>query len=102
MNSAQDDIREIYKYISEDLQNPDAASQRISLVDETIQSLKEKPKRFALVRDDYLASKGFRMVVFKTHFVFFIVRDEAKTVSIMRVLYRRRDWMGILKIEAGQ
>jgi len=102
MKPAQDEMREIYKYISEDLQSPDAAAQRILLIDEAIQSLKEEPTRFSLVRNDYLASKGYRMVVVKTHLVFFIVREDIKTVSIMRILYGRRDWMQILKVEAEQ
>ena len=100
MKPAQIDMREIYRYIAEDLQNPDAAVQRISLIDGAIQSLKKMPYRVPLVFDDYLASKGYRMVVVKTHLVFFIIREEIKTVSVMRVLYGRRDWVRMLKVEA--
>ena len=102
MKPAQDEMREIIKYIAEDLQNPDAAIQRILLIDKAIQSLKEKPARFSLVRDDYLASKGYRLIVVKTHLVFFIIREDVKVVSVMRILYGRRDWMRILKVEADQ
>ena len=102
MKPAQEDMYDIYKYISDDLQNPDAAVRHILLIDEAIQSLKGKPARFALVRDDYLASKGYRLTVVKTHLVFFIIREEIKTVSVMRVLYGRRDWTRILKIEGSQ
>jgi plasmid stabilization system protein ParE len=97
---AQSDMREIYRYIADDLQNQTAAIRRISLIDERIQSLKENPARFQLIRDRFLASKGFRMIVVKNHLVFFIIREEANSVSIMRVLYGRRDWLRILKIEA--
>jgi len=96
---AQSDMREIYKYIANDLQNQNAAVRRISLIDEKIQSLKNNPTRFPLLRDDFLASKGFRMVVVKTHLIFFAIREEAKSVSVMRVLYGRRDWLRILKGE---
>ncbi len=102
MKPAQNDMREIYKYIAEELLNPYAAVRRISSIDEAIQSLKEKPARFPLVYDDYLASKGYRMIVVKTHLVFFVIRDEEKSVSIMRVLYGRRDWVRILKIKKEQ
>ena len=97
---AQNEIREIYRYIVDDLQNPTAAVNRITLIDENIQSLKESPARFPLVRDDYLASKGFRTIVVKNHLIFFIIREETKVVSVMRVLYERRDWLRILKVEA--
>jgi len=100
MKPAQTDMREIYKYIADELQNQTAAVSRISLIDEAIQSLKEQPARFPLVRDEYLASKGYRMIVVKTHLVFFIIREESKAVSIMRILYGRRDWLRILKVEA--
>jgi len=99
MRPAQNDMRELFRYIADDLQKRSAAIDRISLIDERILSLKENPHRFALVRDRFLASKGFRMVVVKSHLVFFVIREEAKTVSVMRVLYGRRDWMRVLEIE---
>ena len=99
MKPAQIEMRETYQYIAEDLQNPTAASRRITLIDEAIQSLKKNPTRFPLVRDDYLASKGYRMIVVKNHLVFFVVREEAKAVSVMRVLYGRRDWLRMLRVE---
>jgi len=100
MKPAQSDMREIYRYIADDLENPVAAASRISLIDEKIQALKENPARFPLVRDGYLASKGFRVVVAKNHLVFFVIREEVKAVSVMRILYGRRDWLRILKVEA--
>ena len=100
IKSAQNEIREIYRYIANDLQNPTAARNRVILIDEKIQSLKENPARLPLVQDDYLASKGFRIMIAKNHLIFFVIREEIKTVSVMRVLYARRDWLRILKVEA--
>ena len=99
MDSAQSDMREIYKYIAEDLQNPDAAFRRIKDIEESIRSLNNMPTRFSLVQDSYLASKGFRMIVIKTHLVFFIIRENIKMVSVIRIIYTRRDWMRILRID---
>ena len=100
---AQIDIREIYRYIANDLQDPVAAEHRISLIDEKILELETMPMRYPLVADEYLASKGFRMVVAKTHLIFFVVREglpnEPKRVLVMRVLYCRRDWARILKYD---
>jgi len=100
MKPAQSDMRGIYNYIANDLFNPAAAVLRISLIDEATQSLKEHPARLQLVRDGYLASKGYRAIVVKNHLVFFIIREEIKTVSVMRILYARKDWQSILRFEA--
>ena len=99
MAPAQKDMREIYRYITEELNNPDAATRRILLIDDKINSLKESPNRIPLVRNRYLASKGFRMIIAKNHLIFFIIREETLSISIMRVLHGRRDWMRILKAD---
>ena len=97
---ARSDIREIRRYIAEDLQNPVAATERINLIDTNIQSLKTMPARFPLVQDAYLASKGFRIVVCEAHLVFFVIEEEAKKVYVMRVIYARRDWARMLRVDA--
>ena len=67
---ARADMREIRRYIADDLLNPEAAAKRINLIDTNIQSMKTMPARFPLVKDSYLASKGFRIIVCETHLVF--------------------------------
>ena len=97
MKPAQLDIREIYSHIAHVIANPSAAKERVSLINEAIQSLKENPARFPFVRDGYLASKGYRFIVVKSHLVFFIIQEKTRTVSIRRILYSRRDWLSILR-----
>lgn len=99
MKPAQTELRETHRYIADELRNPAAAARRIALIDKAIQSLRENPTRFPLVRDAYLASKGYRMLVAKSHLIFFIVREEMRVVSVMRVLYGRRDWIRLLRPE---
>ena len=102
MDAAKAEMREIYWYIARELNQPTAAARRISLIEAAIQSLKETPASRALVRDAYLASKGYRMVVVKNHLVFYIVREEERAVSVMRVLYGRRDWMRLLRADEDE
>ncbi len=99
MKSAQNDMREIYRNITDELCNPIAASRRIALIDEAVQSLKSNPDCFPFMRDEYLSSKGFRVIVIKKHLVFFTIREPEHIVSIMRVLYGRRDWLRLLQTE---
>ena len=98
MDAAKAEMREIYNHIAGELNQP-AAARRISLIEAAIQSLKENPASRALVRDTYLASKGYRMIVVKSHLVFCIVREEERAVSVMRILYGRRDWMRLLRAD---
>ena len=102
MESAQKDMQEVYRYIAEDLLNPSAATHRIMDIEKAINSLKKMPRRFPLVVDDYLASKGLRMIVVKNHLVFFLVREEIKKVSVIRIIHLRRDWVRMLRINVDQ
>jgi len=97
---ARAEMREIRRYIAVDLLNPDAAAKRIDLIDTNIQSLKTMPARFPLVQDAYLASKGFRIIVCEAHLVFFIIEEETRKVFVMRVIYARRDWARMLRVDA--
>jgi len=97
---ARADMREIRRYITEDLLNPEAAAKLINLIDTNIQSLKTMPTRFPLVQNTYLASKGFRIIVCESHLVFFIIEEETRKVFVMRVIYARRDWARMLRVDA--
>ncbi|MDR1764943.1 MAG: type II toxin-antitoxin system RelE/ParE family toxin [Lachnospiraceae bacterium] len=97
---AKSDLREIHRYIAETLKNPDAAKKRVSLIETAILSLAKNPALYPLVRDGYLASKGYRVIVAKNHLVFFTARDGMQEVHVMRVLYGRRDWLAQLRLAA--
>ena len=47
--------------------------------------------------DEYLTEKGLRFAIIKNYLMFFIVDEENKIVTVIRFLYRRRDWKNILK-----
>ena len=96
---AEFDIFEIHQYISDEYKNPEAADRRTELIYERMKSLDENPARFALVRDEYLASKGVRLMVVKTQNVFYIIRENPNIVFIIRVLHYRRDCVNILRTQ---
>lgn len=52
--------------------------------------------RNALVADEMLAYKGIRKIMMDNYIVFFIVNEESKIVTIVRILYGRYDWMNLL------
>jgi len=97
---AEGDIIEAVKYITEQLLNPSAAGKLLDDAENAIYSLTDMPQRHALVKDDDLAILGFRFMPVNNYLIFYIVREDKKTVVIQRFLYGRRDWVTILKNEA--
>ena len=96
---AEGDLLDAAQYIAIDLKNRIAANRLLDDVDEAIYSLEEMPSRHALVDDDVLAGYGIRFFPVHNYLVFYVIREEIKTVVIERFLYSRRDWITILRGE---
>lgn len=93
---AEKDIYERGAYISKELLEPATAKKVISKIAKEINSLGDMPLRNALAADERLAYKGIRKIMIDNYIVFYIVTEESKTVTILRILYGRRDWMNLL------
>lgn len=93
---AENDLFEIGYYIAKELLDPDIAKKVIDKIGETIIKLEEMPLRNALVADERLALQGIRKIIIDNYLVFYIVTEEMKTVTIVRILYGRRDWINLL------
>jgi toxin ParE1/3/4 len=93
---AEKDLYEIGVYISKELLDPGTAKKVISRIAKVINSLEDMPLRNALVEDERLAYKGIRKIMVDNYIIFYIVTEESKTVTIIRILYGRRDWMNLL------
>ena len=89
------DLEEIKRYISDDLFNPQAAVELVALVFDKMSALVSMPQTGARLRTDIPILKGYRFIQCKNHLVFY--RIEKKSVSVIRVLYARRDYMGLLE-----
>ncbi len=88
------DLEELHRYISDDLFNPRAAAELVELVFEKIRTLAAFPQTGARLRTDITILKTYRFIPCKNYLVFY--RAEEKTVSVIRVLYARRDYLEIL------
>jgi plasmid stabilization system protein ParE len=93
---AELDIAATARYIDVDLQNPIAADNLLDDIESEVATLETMPKRNPLVRHEYLASLGFRILQIHNYLAFYIVHDEKRSVTIERFLYSRRDWVHIL------
>ncbi len=89
------DLEEIKRYISDDLFNPQAAAELVALVFDKMSALVSMPQTGARLRTDIPILKGYRFIQCKNYLVFY--RIEKKSVSVIRVLYARRDYLGLLE-----
>ena len=95
-DEARADIRAAARYIAVELRQPDTAENLLDSFDEEIISLEMMPERYGYVHDEYLASLGIRMTMVKNYLMFYLVDRTALTVTIIRALHGRRDWISIL------
>ena len=95
--AAHADLQNAALYIAVTLNNKTAANRLLDLTNEKISVLSHAPYINALVKDTFLASSGIRMQIVNNYLAFYVIREEIQSVSVIRFLYSRRDWISILK-----
>jgi len=93
---AENDLRAVGVYISNELLELSIAKKVVNKIGEAIITLAELPLRNALVSDERLALQGIRKILMDNYIVFYIVNEENRIVTIVRILYTRRDWINLL------
>ena len=93
---AENDLRDIVKYISSELSSPITAIKMMETIEEALAKLSVMPHSHPKVRDERLSKMGYRMLITKNYIAFFTVNENKKVVDIERILYGRRDWARIL------
>jgi addiction module RelE/StbE family toxin len=93
---AENDLRDIARYISYQLNAPTTALNMIQTIKAAIAKLETMAAVYPFVRDDRLAALGYRFLPIKNYIAFYIVDERAKTVDVDRILYGRRDWNNII------
>lgn len=91
---ALSDLEEIKQYISEELENPQAGSAIVQRIMKRIASLQEFPDAGTTLVDCFGMKTKYRYLVCENYLA--IYRHEEKTVTIIRILYRKRDYMNFL------
>ena len=92
--AAQNDLRDIVDYLN--TRSPQAAVKYYDLIIERIEILRSMPNCCPLVRDAQLRLRGYRKLIVKSYIVFYVVKDEDKTVQIHRIIYGRRQYEKLL------
>ena len=93
---AERDIWDALSYIQEVLFQPESAKRTYSSIKEQILFLSTMPNRYAVIAEEPYTSMGVRKVCAENYLIFYIVNEKTKTVSIIRVLYNRREWHNLI------
>jgi plasmid stabilization system protein ParE len=93
----KEDTSSSYNYIKYKLEAPMAANNLKKEMKEQINKIKVNPRIRPLVKDEYLANLGYRLINVKNFMIFYIIDDDNKRIKIIRFLYGKRDWINILK-----
>ena len=94
--SAEEDLLSIVRYIASQFSATETALQMMESIEEALSKLSDMPQAHPLVRDERLASMGYRRINVKNYVAFFTIDEVAKVVDVERILYARRDWASIL------
>ena len=90
-DSAKQDLKNIYRYISEDLVEPEIAAKLTDKIMKAIRSLDEMPQRYRLFEEEPWHSRGLRILPVNNYLVFYLLDDEKTVVTILRIIYGGRD-----------
>jgi toxin ParE1/3/4 len=90
---ADRDLEDIIGYIAKKLSNPGAA---VGFLEEFLRQkgfLSDSPYMFPLCSNDRLQNEGYHRVLINKNFIaLFLIDDENKKVTIMRIFYAKRNY----------
>lgn len=85
------DLRAIFECIAYELLAGENAIKQLDRLEEAILSLDEMPERYHLYDKEPWRERNLRIMPVDNYLVFYIPQDDDKTVTIIRVMYGRRD-----------
>jgi len=94
---AEEDLLEIFRYITEELKAPQAAERIYNEIINAVESLDHSPLRYAAVTESPYTVLGVRRLKVKNYTVYYLTDEITKTVRILRILYSRRNWRALLR-----
>ena len=90
--SAKEDMVEIVRYISHDLQNPMAADKLAVEMVKAADGLSDFPYRNRAYMPIKSLKREYRKLLVQNYILFYYVEEEKKLVTIARVIYGRRNY----------
>lgn len=94
---AEQDLDEILHYISVDLANPAAAQDLGRKIFEQINIVRSFPDCGAIIDNEFLSDKTVRKLSVDHYMIYYKADHDDKMISVIRIVYGKRDLDGILK-----
>lgn len=88
---AEEQLREIVKYIASELKAPKAALRLLNEMEHSISSLSQFPQRVALTEEEPWCSYGVRKMIVKKFSVYFWIDKENSKVHVTAIIYGKCD-----------
>ncbi len=88
---ARQQLMDAALYIATELAAPDAAESLLDEVNTCVKSLEEMPYRYAVYHSLYAMKHEIRFIPIKGYMLFYVVREEEKTVEVWRFLHQRQN-----------
>lgn len=90
-----EDLQKIYDYIAYEKKSIINAESLISRIENEIVKLDFMPNKFKLYQKEPWKSLGLRYFHIDNYLIFYIVDDENKTVTVLRIIYGKMDLTSI-------
>ena len=84
-------MKNIHRYISESLVEPEIAAKLTNKIMKEIRSLDEMPQRYKLYEDEPWHSRGLRTLPVNNYLIFYLANEEKAVVTVIRIIYGGRD-----------
>ena len=88
---AEQDLQDIYEYISDVLLEPVIAQRQTNRIMDSIDSLDNMPLRHHLYDTEPWRAKGLRVLPVDNYLVFYLPDESRNIVAIIRIMYGGRD-----------
>lgn len=88
---AKDDLKNIYRYIAKSLKEPQIAANLTKRIRDNIKELDFSPERFIRVDFEPWNSMNMRHFPVGNYEIYYIVDNEEKSVTVIRIFYGGRD-----------
>ena len=97
MEKAEQDLSKIVTYFTDKLCNPKVAESLLEEFLEEKMNIADNSYMYPLSNDLVLQSKGYHRFLFKKNYIaLYLIDDDEKEVSIMRIFYAKRDYANLI------
>ncbi|NLC43450.1 MAG: type II toxin-antitoxin system RelE/ParE family toxin [Clostridiales bacterium] len=93
---AERDLLGIYTYIADTLKEPQTARRVYVSIKQELLGLSKMPERHKVIDGSPYSELGIRKLFVENYVAFYTTDKKQETVSVLRILYNRREWQSIL------